>query len=161
MEEALLKKTQFEEDWKSISSPSSTVKGRTEEVASIGATPQNKCYCSKIRQTEIKEELRKMGRNKVVGPNEILIEAWRCHGVEGARQKELFRRLPPSRVWSRVARYGELHQGHYSQGSEQLQQEAASFPALMGLLMPCSISAFLSILTCSSEDVEWHFVRAT
>ncbi|GJT54506.1 hypothetical protein Tco_0989560 [Tanacetum coccineum] len=28
-------------------------------------------------------------------------------------------------------------------------------------MMPCSNSAFLSTLTCSSEYVEWHFVRAT
>nr|GEV15243.1 hypothetical protein [Tanacetum cinerariifolium] len=84
MEEALSTKTQLGEDWKSISSPSSTVKGRTEEMASIGATPQNNCYCLKIRQTKVKEALRKMGRNKVVGPNEVLIEAWRCHGFEGA-----------------------------------------------------------------------------
>ncbi|GKG01150.1 hypothetical protein Tco_0305855 [Tanacetum coccineum] len=38
---------------------------------------------------------------------------------------------------------------------------ATRFTAPMGLMMHCSISAFLSILTCSLEDVEWHFVRAT
>ncbi|GJZ16969.1 retrovirus-related pol polyprotein LINE-1 [Tanacetum coccineum] len=43
--------------------------GRTEEVDSIGTNPQY--------------NLRKMGRNKAVGPDEIPIEAWRCLGVRG------------------------------------------------------------------------------
>ncbi|GJW50259.1 retrovirus-related pol polyprotein LINE-1, partial [Tanacetum coccineum] len=58
---------------------------RTDEVDSIGAIPQNNCYCLRIRHTEVKEALRKMGRNKAVGPDEILIEAWRCLGGEGVR----------------------------------------------------------------------------
>ncbi|GJW75403.1 putative pre-mRNA-processing factor 6-like [Tanacetum coccineum] len=60
-------------------------RGRTEDVDSIGAIPQNNCYCSRIRHTEVKEALRKMGRNKAVGPDEIPIEAWRCLGGEGVR----------------------------------------------------------------------------
>ncbi|GJS12170.1 zinc finger, CCHC-type containing protein, partial [Tanacetum coccineum] len=58
---------------------------RTEEADSIGANPQNNCYCSRIRYIEVKEALRKMGRNKAVGPDEIPIEAWRCLGGEGVR----------------------------------------------------------------------------
>ncbi|GKC88561.1 craniofacial development protein 2, partial [Tanacetum coccineum] len=58
---------------------------RTKEVDSIGAIPQNNCYCSRIRHTEVKEALRKMGRNKAVGRDEIPIEAWRCLGGEGVR----------------------------------------------------------------------------
>ncbi|GKD30210.1 hypothetical protein Tco_1240988 [Tanacetum coccineum] len=50
---------------------------RTKEVDSIGVIPQNNCYFSRIRHTEVKEALRKMGRNKVVGSDEIPIEAWR------------------------------------------------------------------------------------
>nr|GEU73762.1 retrovirus-related Pol polyprotein LINE-1 [Tanacetum cinerariifolium] len=57
----------------------------TKEVDSIGANPQNNCYCPRIRHTEVKEALRKMGRNKVVGPDEIPIEAWKCLGGEGVR----------------------------------------------------------------------------
>ncbi|GJW02906.1 retrovirus-related pol polyprotein LINE-1 [Tanacetum coccineum] len=60
-------------------------RGQTEDADSIGAIPQNNCYCSRIRHTEVKETLRKMGRNKVVGPDEIPIEAWRCLGGEGVR----------------------------------------------------------------------------
>ncbi|GJU36052.1 ubiquinol oxidase, mitochondrial-like protein [Tanacetum coccineum] len=60
-------------------------RGRTEDVDSIGAIPQNNCYCSRIRHAEVKEALRKMGRNKAVGPDEIPIEAWRCLGGEGVR----------------------------------------------------------------------------
>ncbi|GKD07240.1 hypothetical protein Tco_1186925 [Tanacetum coccineum] len=61
---------------------------RTEEVDSIGANPQKNCHCSRIRHTKVKETLRKMGRNKVVGPDEIPIEAWRCLGGEGVRYEE-------------------------------------------------------------------------
>ncbi|GJZ58539.1 hypothetical protein Tco_0614033 [Tanacetum coccineum] len=39
------------------------------------ANLQNNCYCSRIGQTEVKEALRMMGRNKVLGSDEILIEA--------------------------------------------------------------------------------------
>ncbi|GJY16756.1 hypothetical protein Tco_0387178 [Tanacetum coccineum] len=58
---------------------------RTEEVDSIGAILQNNCYCSRIRHKEVKEALRKMGRNNAMGPDEIPIEAWRCLGGEGVR----------------------------------------------------------------------------
>ncbi|GJS42415.1 retrovirus-related pol polyprotein LINE-1 [Tanacetum coccineum] len=61
------------------------LRGQTEDVDSIGATPQNNCYCSRIRHTEVKEALQKMGRNKAVGPDEIHIEAWRCLGGEEVR----------------------------------------------------------------------------
>ncbi|GJW58458.1 retrovirus-related pol polyprotein LINE-1 [Tanacetum coccineum] len=37
------------------------------------------------RHIKVKEVLRKMGRNKVVGLDEIPIEAWRCLGSEGVR----------------------------------------------------------------------------
>ncbi|GJY27052.1 retrovirus-related pol polyprotein LINE-1 [Tanacetum coccineum] len=60
-------------------------RGRTEDVDSIGAIPQNNCYCSRIRHIEVKEALRKMGRNKVVGPDEIPIKSWRCLGDEEVR----------------------------------------------------------------------------
>ncbi|GJX62682.1 putative pre-mRNA-processing factor 6-like [Tanacetum coccineum] len=65
-------------------------RGRTEVVDSIGAIPQNNCYCSRIRHAEVKETLRKMGRNKAVGPDEIPIEAWRCLGGEGVRWLTIF-----------------------------------------------------------------------
>ncbi|GKC08006.1 retrovirus-related pol polyprotein LINE-1 [Tanacetum coccineum] len=55
---------------------------QTKEVDRIGANPQNKCYCLRIRHTEVKEALRKMGRNKAIGPDEILIKAWKCLGGE-------------------------------------------------------------------------------
>ncbi|GJX46763.1 retrovirus-related pol polyprotein LINE-1 [Tanacetum coccineum] len=50
-------------------------RGRTEDVDSIGAILQNNCYRSRIIHAEVKEALRKMGRNKAVGPDEIPIEA--------------------------------------------------------------------------------------
>nr|GFD50185.1 hypothetical protein [Tanacetum cinerariifolium] len=58
---------------------------QNENMDSIGAIPQNNCYCPMIRHTKVKEALRKMGRNKAVGPDEIPIESWRCLGGEGER----------------------------------------------------------------------------
>nr|GEY38319.1 hypothetical protein [Tanacetum cinerariifolium] len=37
---------------------------RTEEVDSISASPQINCYCLRIKHSEVKEALQKMGRNK-------------------------------------------------------------------------------------------------
>ncbi|XP_071705423.1 uncharacterized protein [Rutidosis leptorrhynchoides] len=44
---------------------------------------QNNCFCTRINQEEVRSSLRKMGRNKAVGPDQIPIEAWRCLGDEG------------------------------------------------------------------------------
>ncbi|XP_071740544.1 uncharacterized protein [Rutidosis leptorrhynchoides] len=46
---------------------------------------QNKCFCTRINQEEVRSALRKMGRNKAVGPDQISIEAWRCLGGDGVR----------------------------------------------------------------------------
>ncbi|XP_071714350.1 uncharacterized protein [Rutidosis leptorrhynchoides] len=37
---------------------------------------QNNCFCTRINQEEVRSALRKMGRNKAVGPDQIPIEAW-------------------------------------------------------------------------------------
>ncbi|XP_071726966.1 uncharacterized protein [Rutidosis leptorrhynchoides] len=39
----------------------------------------------RISQGEVKSALRKTGRNKAVGPDQIPIEAWRCLGEDGVR----------------------------------------------------------------------------
>ncbi|XP_071718196.1 uncharacterized protein [Rutidosis leptorrhynchoides] len=39
----------------------------------------------RISQEEVRSALRKMGRNKAVGPDQIPIEAWRCLGEDGVR----------------------------------------------------------------------------
>nr|GEX63363.1 hypothetical protein [Tanacetum cinerariifolium] len=43
------------------------------------------CYYSRINHGEVRAALQKMGRNKVVGPDQIPIEAWRCLGDEGVK----------------------------------------------------------------------------
>ncbi|XP_035841303.1 uncharacterized protein LOC118488193 [Helianthus annuus] len=43
---------------------------------------QNTCYYRGIMQGEVKTTLRKMGRAKAVGPDNIPIEAWKCLGEE-------------------------------------------------------------------------------
>ncbi|XP_071699354.1 uncharacterized protein [Rutidosis leptorrhynchoides] len=45
---------------------------------------QNNCFCTRINQEKVRSALRKMGRNKAVGPDQIPIEAWRCLGGDGA-----------------------------------------------------------------------------
>nr|GEY62887.1 hypothetical protein [Tanacetum cinerariifolium] len=47
--------------------------------------PTNNCYSPRIRHTKVKKALQKIGRNKVVGPDEILIKAWKCLGGERVR----------------------------------------------------------------------------
>ncbi|XP_071740653.1 uncharacterized protein [Rutidosis leptorrhynchoides] len=47
--------------------------------------PQNNMDCGRINQEEVRSALRKMGRNKAVGPDQIPIEAWRCLGDDGVR----------------------------------------------------------------------------
>ncbi|XP_071699665.1 uncharacterized protein [Rutidosis leptorrhynchoides] len=44
---------------------------------------QNNYFCTRINQEEVRSALRKMGRNKTVGPDQIPIEAWRCLGGDG------------------------------------------------------------------------------
>ncbi|XP_071700649.1 uncharacterized protein [Rutidosis leptorrhynchoides] len=46
---------------------------------------QNNMDYERISQEEVKLALRKMGRNKSVGPDQIPIEAWRCLGDVGVR----------------------------------------------------------------------------
>ncbi|GJW30143.1 retrovirus-related pol polyprotein LINE-1 [Tanacetum coccineum] len=45
--------------------------------------PHPECYYSRINQAKVRTALRKMGRNKAVGPDQIPIEAWRSLGDEG------------------------------------------------------------------------------
>ncbi|KAK9053900.1 hypothetical protein SSX86_024975 [Deinandra increscens subsp. villosa] len=44
---------------------------------------QFNCYCRGISLEEVKTALRKMGRAKAVGPDNIPIEVWKCLGEDG------------------------------------------------------------------------------
>ncbi|XP_071685643.1 uncharacterized protein [Rutidosis leptorrhynchoides] len=46
---------------------------------------QNNCFCTMINEEEVRLAIRKMGRNKAVGPDQIPIEAWKCLGGDGVR----------------------------------------------------------------------------
>ncbi|XP_071739282.1 uncharacterized protein [Rutidosis leptorrhynchoides] len=46
---------------------------------------RNNIECERINEEEVRLALRKMGRNKAVGPDQIPIEAWRCLGDDGVR----------------------------------------------------------------------------
>ncbi|XP_071719305.1 uncharacterized protein [Rutidosis leptorrhynchoides] len=46
---------------------------------------QNNIDCKRINQEEVRSTLRKMGRNKAAGPDQIPIEAWWCLGDNGVR----------------------------------------------------------------------------
>ncbi|XP_071731054.1 uncharacterized protein [Rutidosis leptorrhynchoides] len=52
--------------------------GRQEDPQDLGIGQfQNNNLCRRISQEEVRSALRKMGRNKAVGPDQIPIEAWR------------------------------------------------------------------------------------
>ncbi|XP_071686886.1 uncharacterized protein [Rutidosis leptorrhynchoides] len=60
--------------------------GRQEDPRDSGIGQfQNNSFCRRIRHEEVRLALRKMGRNKAVGPDQIPIEAWRCLGEDGVR----------------------------------------------------------------------------
>ncbi|XP_071687879.1 uncharacterized protein [Rutidosis leptorrhynchoides] len=46
---------------------------------------RNNLDCGMINQEEVRSALRKMGRNKAAGPDQIPVEAWRCLGDDGVR----------------------------------------------------------------------------
>ncbi|KAJ0851967.1 putative SWR1-complex protein 5/Craniofacial development protein [Helianthus annuus] len=46
---------------------------------------QNNCYCRRITHEEVRMALKKMGRGKAVGLDNIPIEVWKCLGEEGVR----------------------------------------------------------------------------
>ncbi|KAJ0445561.1 putative RNA-directed DNA polymerase [Helianthus annuus] len=46
---------------------------------------RNNCYCRSITMGEIRTALKKMGRAKAVGPDNIPIEVWKCLGEDGVR----------------------------------------------------------------------------
>ncbi|XP_071726961.1 uncharacterized protein [Rutidosis leptorrhynchoides] len=46
---------------------------------------QNNIDCGRINQEEVRSALRKMGRNKAAGPDQIPFEAWQCLGDDGNR----------------------------------------------------------------------------
>ncbi|KAI3801889.1 hypothetical protein L1987_30006 [Smallanthus sonchifolius] len=49
------------------------------------SSQRNNCYCRNITQEEVRSALKKMGRAKAVGPDNIPIEAWKCMGEEGVQ----------------------------------------------------------------------------
>ncbi|GJW46904.1 retrovirus-related pol polyprotein LINE-1 [Tanacetum coccineum] len=55
------------------------------EVGSASPHLPQDCYYSRINQREVRIALQKMGRNKVVGPDQIPIEAWKCLKDEGVK----------------------------------------------------------------------------
>ncbi|XP_071712870.1 uncharacterized protein [Rutidosis leptorrhynchoides] len=60
--------------------------GRQEDPQDLGIGQfRNNNFCRRISQGEVRSALRKMGRNKAVGPDQIPIEAWRCLGDDGVR----------------------------------------------------------------------------
>nr|GFA72940.1 hypothetical protein [Tanacetum cinerariifolium] len=55
------------------------------EVGRSSSPTHFDCYYSRINHEEVRAALQNMGRNKVVGPDQIPIEAWRCLGDEGVK----------------------------------------------------------------------------
>nr|GEV20937.1 hypothetical protein [Tanacetum cinerariifolium] len=61
---------------------------RPEKSGEVGSSRQQMhydWYYSRINQEKVRDALQRMGRNKVVGPDQIPIEAWRCLEDEGVK----------------------------------------------------------------------------
>ncbi|XP_071715159.1 uncharacterized protein [Rutidosis leptorrhynchoides] len=86
--QTLVKEDEIRKRWKEYFS-SLFVGGRTEhhedlQEADIEQFQINR-DCEEINHEEVRLALRKMGRNKDVGPDQIPIEAWWCLGDDGIR----------------------------------------------------------------------------
>ncbi|GJZ95527.1 retrovirus-related pol polyprotein LINE-1 [Tanacetum coccineum] len=55
------------------------------EVGSTSPHLPQDCYYSRINQREVRIALQKMGRNKVVGPGQFPLKAWKCLKDEGVK----------------------------------------------------------------------------
>ncbi|XP_071698910.1 uncharacterized protein [Rutidosis leptorrhynchoides] len=86
--QTLVKEDEIRKRWEGYFS-SLFVRGRPERHEdlqdSVIEQSQINVDCGRINQEEVNLALRKMGRNKAVGPDQIPIEAWRCLGDVGVR----------------------------------------------------------------------------
>ncbi|GJR56637.1 ataxia telangiectasia mutated family protein [Tanacetum coccineum] len=141
--------------------------GRTEDVDSIGAIPQNNCYCSRIRHAEVKETLRKIGRNKAVGPDKIPIEAWRCLGGEGVRWLTILFNKTLSRA--KMLEEWRLSEDMYEGARTCVRtptENSEYFPVDVGLHQGSAISPYLFSLILDElsrgiqESIPWCLIFA-
>ncbi|XP_071738793.1 uncharacterized protein [Rutidosis leptorrhynchoides] len=86
--QTLVKEEKIRKRWEEYFS-SLFVGGRPERHEDLQDTDIEQSHnivdCERISQEEVRLALRKMGRNKSVGPDQIPIEAWRCLGEAGVR----------------------------------------------------------------------------
>ncbi|GJV53663.1 retrovirus-related pol polyprotein LINE-1 [Tanacetum coccineum] len=76
------------EYFSSLFNESPHIESRPERSGEVGSSRHQMnydCYYSRINQGEVKTALHMMGRNKVIGPDQIPIEAWRCLEDEGVK----------------------------------------------------------------------------
>ncbi|XP_071707984.1 uncharacterized protein [Rutidosis leptorrhynchoides] len=86
--QTLVKEDEIRKGWEEYFS-SLSMGGRPERHVDLQDSDieqsQNNMDYERISQEEVRLALRKMGRNKSVGPDQIPIEAWRCLGDAGVR----------------------------------------------------------------------------
>ncbi|XP_071732172.1 uncharacterized protein [Rutidosis leptorrhynchoides] len=81
---------------------------------------QNNIDYGRINQEEVRSALRKMGRNKAAGPNQIPVEAWRCLGDDGIRWLTcLFNKTYQSSKMSMEWRVSEIIPIYKNKGNAQ------------------------------------------
>ncbi|XP_071727373.1 uncharacterized protein [Rutidosis leptorrhynchoides] len=102
---------------------------------------QNNTDCARINQEEVRSALRKMWRNKAVGPDQIPIEAWRCLRDDGVRWLTcLFNKTLQSSKMPMEWRLSETIPIYKNKGDAQicevgLHQGSALSPFLFALIL--------------------------
>nr|GEY92814.1 hypothetical protein [Tanacetum cinerariifolium] len=90
------------------------------EVESSSLHRHFDCYYSRINQGEVRVALQKMGRNKVVGPDQIPIEAWKCLEEEGVQWlNSIFNKIFPSAKMPNELRLSEVIPIYKNKGDAQ------------------------------------------
>ncbi|XP_071728779.1 uncharacterized protein [Rutidosis leptorrhynchoides] len=125
---------------------------------------QNNIDCGIIRKEEVRSAIRKMGRNKAVGPDQIPIEAWRCLGEDGVRwltclfnKKYQISKMPME--WRGYVQRGEVL--HVNAGGK-----TELFPIEVGLHQGSALSPFLFALILDElsrgiqEGIPWCLIFA-
>ncbi|GKC34288.1 hypothetical protein Tco_1046672 [Tanacetum coccineum] len=129
-----------------------------EEGVGPNRQPHPECYYSRISQAEVRTALRKMGRNKAVGLDQIPIESWRSLGDEGIFWlTSLFNKIFTSAKMPEEWRLSEVIPIFKNKGDAQVCSNyrvlldvllcvlACPFPALPA---SCSYACFMPFVLC-------------
>nr|GFB11239.1 retrovirus-related Pol polyprotein LINE-1 [Tanacetum cinerariifolium] len=150
---------------------------RSGEVGRSSSPTHFDCYYSRINHKEVKAALQKMGRNKAVGPDQILIEAWRGLGDEGRLSEVIpvYKNKGDAQACSNYRdkgiprRYSRVIKDMYEGAKTRVRTTAGNteyFPVNLGLHQGSSISPYLFTLILDElsrgiqENIPWCMIFA-